>query len=132
MFIKLYLIALPIFLAIDLVWLGVVAKNLYAQQLGYLMKTNVNWVAALLFYFLFIVGVVIFVLQPAVEKNSLVMALSLGALFGLITYATYDLTNLATIKDWPLSITIIDLIWGTSLSTMVAGFSFIMAKWLGL
>jgi uncharacterized membrane protein len=132
MFIKLYLIALPIFFAIDMVWLGLVAKNFYSQQLGYLMKTNVNWVAALLFYLLFIAGVVVFVLMPSLEKNSLAMALGLGALFGLMTYATYDLTNLATIKDWPLLVTIVDLIWGTTLSTSIAGLSFIVAQKLGL
>ena len=132
MFIKLYLIALPIFFAIDMLWLVVISKNFYSQQLGYLMKTNVNFAAALLFYLLFIVGVVIFVVTPALDKNSLVLALSYGALFGLITYATYDLTNLATIKDWPLVITVVDLIWGTTLSTMVAGLTFIVAKRFGL
>lgn len=132
MFIKLYLIALPIFFAIDMLWLGVISKNFYSQHLGFLMKTSPNWVAALLFYLLFIGGVVVFVLSPALAKNSLPMALGLGALFGLITYATYDLTNYATIKDWPLIVTVVDLIWGTTLSTIVAGLSFIVSKKLGL
>lgn len=132
MFIKLYLIALPVFFAIDMVWLGLVAKNFYSQQIGYLMKTNVNWIAAVLFYLLFIAGVVYFVLTPALEKNSLSVALWSGALFGLMTYATYDLTNLATIKDWPLLVTVVDLIWGMTLSTLVAGVSFTIAKKLGL
>lgn len=132
MFIKLYLIALPVFFAIDMIWLGLVAKNFYSQQIGYLMKTNVNWVAALLFYFLFIGGVVFFVLAPALEKNSFTHAILAGALFGLMTYATYDLTNLATIKEWPLLVTIVDLIWGTSLSTIVSVVSYLIAKKLGL
>lgn len=132
MFIKLYFIALPVFFAIDMVWLGLVAKNFYSQQIGYLMKTNVNWVAALLFYFLFIGGVVFFVLTPALEKNSLMYAIGAGALFGLMTYATYDLTNLATIKEWPLLVTVVDLIWGTSLSTIVSVVSYLIAKKLGL
>ncbi len=132
MFIKLYFIALPVFFAIDMVWLGLVAKNFYSQQIGYLMKTNVNWVAALLFYFLFIGGVVFFVLTPALEKNSLTYAVFAGALFGLMTYATYDLTNLATIKEWPLLVTVVDLIWGTSLSTIVSVVSYLIAKKLGL
>lgn len=126
MFIKLYLIALPAFLAIDGVWLGLIAKNLYRQQLGYLMKANPNWAAAILFYLLFIVGLVVFVLEPAVVKNSWQQALFLGALFGLVSYATYDLTNLATVKDWPLLVTVIDLIWGAVLSASVSVISYLI------
>ena len=81
MFVKLYFIALPIFFALDMVWLGVAAKNFYIKQIGFLMKTNVNWVAAILFYLLFVVGLVVFVIAPSVEKDSWVRALSLGALF---------------------------------------------------
>jgi uncharacterized membrane protein len=107
-FIKLYLIALPVFLAIDMIWLGFIAKSFYAQQIGFLIKPNINWAAAILFYLLFIVGLVIFVISPAIEKGSWVYALFSGALFGFITYATYDLTNLATLKDWPLLVTVVD------------------------
>lgn len=131
MFIKLYFIALPVFLAIDLVWLGLIAKNLYSQQLGYLMKTNPNWLAAILFYLLFVVGLVVFVLEPAIAKQSWQHALILGALFGLISYATYDLTNLATIKDWPLLVTVIDLIWGATLSASVSVISYLVFIRLG-
>ena len=120
MFTKLYFIALPVFLVIDLIWLGFIAKDLYAKHLGYLMTTNINWISAIIFYLLFIVGIVIFVVTPAINKGSLMDALLYGALFGLITYATYDLTNLATIKDWPIFITIIDLIWGSTLSALVS------------
>ena len=102
MFIKLYAIALPVFFAIDMVWLGLVAKNFYKSQIGFLMKPDINWTAAIIFYLLFIVGLVLFVIMPAVEKGSWVYALLFGALFGLITYATYDLTNLATLKDLSL------------------------------
>lgn len=130
--IKLYLLALGVFLAIDMVWLTIIAKDLYAKYLGYLMTKTPNLVAAGIFYLLFVVGVVVFVLQPAMEKGSLFEALWRGALFGLITYATYDLTNLATVRDWPLLITIIDLIWGTVLSTSVAGVSYLIGKRLGL
>ena len=120
MFTKLYFIALPVFLVIDLIWLGFIAKDLYAKHLGYLMTTNINWISAIIFYLLFIVGIVIFVVTPAINKGSLMDALLYGALFGLITYATYDLTNLATIKSWPIFITIIDLIWGSTLSALVS------------
>jgi uncharacterized membrane protein len=132
MFIKLYLITFPVFLAIDMVWLGLVAKNFYAKQIGFLMKTNVNWIAAIIFYLLFIVGLILFVIQPALEKNSWQNAIIMGVLFGLITYATYDLTNLATIKDWPMIVTIVDLVWGMVLSASVSILSFLIAKKLGL
>ncbi|MFH1667602.1 MAG: DUF2177 family protein [Candidatus Komeilibacteria bacterium] len=127
MFLKLYFIALPVFLAIDMIWLGLVAKNFYAQQIGYLMKTNVNWSAAIIFYLLFIVGLVVFVLMPAIEKGSLWYAILLAALFGLISYATYDLTNLATIKDWPLLVTIVDLLWGAVLASSVTIITYLIA-----
>lgn len=132
MFIKLYFIVLPVFLVIDMIWLGLIAKNFYAKQIGFLMKSNINWLAAVIFYLLFIVGLVIFVIAPAMQKNSWLQALLFGALFGLITYATYDLTNLATIKDWPVLVTIIDLIWGTTVAGAVSVISFFIATKIGL
>lgn len=127
MFIKLYAIALPVFFAIDMVWLGLVASNFYKAQIGFLLKSDVNWTAAILFYLLFIVGLVLFVIAPAVEKGSWTHALLFGALFGLITYATYDLTNLATMKDWPLLLTVVDLAWGTVLGASVSVVTFFIA-----
>jgi len=127
MFVKLYLIALPVFFAIDMVWLGLVAKNFYKNQIGFLMKPDINWVAAILFYLLFIVGLVLFVITPAVEKGTWMHALLFGALFGLITYATYDLTNLATLKDWPLLVTIVDLAWGATLGALVSIITYFIA-----
>lgn len=132
MFIKLYFIVLPVFLAIDMIWLGLIAKNFYAKQIGFLMKSNINWLAAVIFYLLFIVGLVIFVIAPAMQKNSWLQALLLGALFGLIAYATYDLTNLATIKNWPILVTIIDLIWGMTVAGLVSVISFFIATKIGL
>ena len=132
MFIKLYLIALPVFLIIDMIWLVLVAKNFYAKYIGFLMKNDINWIAALVFYLIFIVGLIVFVITPALDKNSWVTALLLGALFGLITYATYDLTNLATIKDWPLIVTIVDLIWGMVLSGSVSLITYLIATKIGL
>lgn len=119
MLIKLYLITLPIFFALDMVWLTLVAKNFYSNQIGFLMKPDINWIAAVLFYLLFILGLVLFVIMPALEKGSWVHALLFGALFGFISYATYDLTNLATLKDWPLLVTLVDLGWGLILSGSV-------------
>jgi uncharacterized membrane protein len=132
MFIKLYGISLPVFFVIDMVWLGLVAKNFYAKYIGFLMKPDVNWIAAFLFYFLFIAGLVVFVITPAIEKHSWMTALLLGALFGLITYATYDLTNLATIKNWPLLVTIVDLLWGMTLSASVSTITYLIAARLGI
>ncbi|MDD4624394.1 MAG: DUF2177 family protein [Bacilli bacterium] len=118
--IKMYLIALVIFVIIDGIWLGFIAKDLYRKELGHLLASNPNWTAAVIFYLLFLVGLVYFVINPGIEKESIMTVVISGALFGLLTYATYDLTNLATLKEWPLKITIIDLIWGTSLSTIVS------------
>ena len=131
MFIKLYSIALPVFFVIDMVWLGLIAKSFYATQIGYLMKTDINWTAAILFYLLFIVGLVLFVIMPAVEKGSWVHSLLFGALFGLITYATYDLTNLATLKDWPLLVTVVDLAWGAVLAAAVSIVTYFIANTIG-
>lgn len=128
MFLKIYIIALPIFLAIDMVWLTLVAKNFYARQIGFLMKPDINWLAAIIFYLLFVIGLVLFVITPALEKNSWVYAVLLGALFGLISYATYDLTNLATMKNWPILITIIDLVWGAVLSGSVSVITYLIVK----
>jgi uncharacterized membrane protein len=132
MFIKLYLIALPVFFAIDMVWLGLVAKNFYRAQIGTLMKLDVNWTAAIIFYLIFIVGLVVFVIAPAMEKSSWTHALLFGALFGLVCYATYDLTNLAVAKDWPLLVTIVDLIWGAVLALSVSVVTYFIAHKIGL
>ena len=120
MFIKLYAIALPVFFVIDMIWLGFVARDFYRSQIGFLMKDNINWLAAIIFYLLFIAGLVYFVIQPAILKNSLLNAFLIGAFFGFITYATYDLTNLATLKNWPLLVTLVDLLWGTVLGGLVS------------
>ncbi len=119
-----FAITFVVFMAIDLIWLGVIAKNLYSKHLGYIMTDKVNWGAALLFYVLFIIGLLFFVISPALDKNSWTYALGAGALYGLLTYATYDLTNLATLKDWPITITVIDMIWGTTLASLTSIISF--------
>jgi len=127
MFIKLFLVALPVFVVIDMIWLVLVAKKFYQDQIGFLMKPDINWFAAIIFYLLFILGLVTFVVSPALDKHSWAHALLFGALFGLISYATYDLTNLATIKDWPLIVTIVDLIWGTVLASSISLITYFIA-----
>lgn len=130
MFFKLFFTALPVFFIIDMVWLVLVARKFYQAQIGFLMKPDINWPAAIIFYLLFIAGLVVFVITPAVEKQSWVNALLLGALFGLVTYATYDLTNLATVKDWPLVVTIVDLIWGMVLAASISVITFFISRML--
>jgi uncharacterized membrane protein len=125
-----YGVVLVVFFTIDMVWLGIVAKGIYSKYLGYLMSPKVNWGAALLFYLLFILGLLVFVIQPALVSQSMSDLLLKAALFGLVTYATYDLTNLATIKDWPVVITLIDLTWGMSLSVIVSGLSYLIINLL--
>jgi uncharacterized membrane protein len=131
MFIKLFLIALPVFFAIDIFWLGLVAKKFYNQQIGFLMRPDVGWFAAIIFYLLFIAGLVTFVITPAVEKQSWMNAVLFGAFFGLVTYSTYDLTNLATLKDWPLIVTVVDLVWGMILSASVSVITYLIANKIG-
>lgn len=126
-----YGITLTVFMVIDLIWLGFIAKDLYSKYLGYLMSDNVNWLAAVVFYLIFIGGVCYFVLYPSLIDKNMTNLLIRASLFGFITYATYDLTNLATIKDWPINITIIDLIWGTTLSTSVSVISYFIINLLG-
>jgi uncharacterized membrane protein len=119
--IKRYLVTLLAFLALDAVWLGVVAQPFYRAQIGFLMAPNPNWLAAGVFYLLYVAGLVSFVVEPAVRGRSpLSQAAWRGAFFGLVAYATYDLTNLATIDRWPLLVTIVDLAWGTTLGALTA------------
>jgi uncharacterized membrane protein len=118
--VALYLITLGVFLALDGVWLGLVARNLYATQLKGLMTDNVRWVAAGIFYLLFVVGLLVFVIEPALQQRSLSAAVGRGALFGFFTYMTYDLTNYATLAGFPLTIVVVDLAWGSVLSLAVS------------
>ena len=119
-YLKLYLLTIPVFFAIDLLWLGVIAKSLYQKNLAHLLSPTVNWPAALLFYFIYIAGIILFAVRPGLAAQSLAKAATWGALFGFFTYATYDLTNLATLRDWPIKVVVVDIIWGTLLCTGVA------------
>lgn len=119
-----YISMLILFLLLDSIWLGLIAKDLYKNNIGHLMGGKVIWGAAIIFYLLFIVGILIFAVLPSIETTSVLKTLLLGALFGLITYATYDLTNQATLKDWPLKITIIDMLWGSTISMLVSYIGF--------
>lgn len=118
-FVGLYLISVPLFFIIDMLWLGVIAKSFYGSQLGHLLG-DINWPAAIIFYFIFLLGLTYFAIYPGAQAGSVLIALGLGALFGFFTYATYDLTNLATLEGWPLPVVLVDIIWGSVLGGSVA------------
>ena len=128
-YLKLYLVTIPIFFAIDIIWLGVVARGFYRRQLDFILSPQVNWTAAVCFYLMYIAGIIFFAVRPALSSGSWRQAAALGALFGFFTYATYDLTNMATIKEWPLIIVVVDIIWGICLCTLVASISFASSRW---
>ena len=125
-----YLLTTIVFFAIDMFWLGFLAKNIYRKYLGGFLSDEVNWTAAIVFYLLFIVGIFYFCILPANEKQSLSKVIISGAFFGFITYATYDLTNMATLKNWPLQIVFIDMAWGAVLTAIVSTAGFYIVKWL--
>lgn len=127
-FFKLYVVALVTFFVLDLVWLGVVARGFYQTQMGHLMKAAVNWPAAVAFYLVFLVGLVVLVVWPAVEQQSLARAITLGALFGLVTYAAYDLTNLATLEGFPLRVAMVDMVWGTVLCGTISAVTYLASS----
>jgi uncharacterized membrane protein len=126
-FLTLYVLAVPIFFLIDMLWLGVIARSFYQERLGHLLG-DINWVAAIIFYLIFLAGLTFFATYPGVTKGTILSAALLGGLFGFFTYATYDLTNLATLRNWPLSVTIVDMIWGTVLGASVAASTVFLYK----
>lgn len=132
MFFRLCAIALPVFFVIDMIWLGLVAKDFYRNQIGSLMKPEVNWTAAIIFYLIFLAGLVVFVITPAIENASWKHAMVYGAFFGFVCYATYDLTNLAVAKDWPLVVTLVDLVWGAVLAASVSIATYFIAMRIGI
>lgn len=125
-----YFLTTLVFFILDMLWLGLIAKDLYNKYLIDFLSDKVNWTAAILFYLLFIIGIFYFCILPAIEKDSISKAIIGGAFFGIITYATYDLTNLATLKNWPLPIVFIDIIWGMLLTMLVSISGFFITKWI--
>ena len=113
-------------LALDSIWLTKVAPKFYKSNIGHLMTDNPNLLAAGLFYVIYIVGLVVFVVQPAVADKSVAFAATRGALFGIVAYSTFDLTSQAVFKDWPIKVTAVDLLWGTVLTAGVCS----LATWL--
>jgi uncharacterized membrane protein len=118
-YLKLYGITLAVFVAADLVWLGLVAREFYRDQLGFLIASDPNLAAVLAFYPVFVGGMLVFVVVPGLRAEGWRATAGRAALFGLVTYATYDLTNMATVRDWPLPVTVVDLAWGVGVSVAV-------------
>lgn len=127
-YIKLYLLTVVIFFAVDLVWLGLVAKGFYQTQLKGILGESVHWKAAIVFYLIYIIGILIFAVIPALEKGVWSRALLWGAMFGFFTYSTYDLTNMATLDRWPLMVAVVDVLWGTVLCAAVSVLSYLCAS----
>lgn len=121
-----YLLAAGLFVAIDAVWLSTMTKRFYNKHMSGMLAAKPNFVAAAVFYAIYILGIVVFVLNPALEKDSLSFAIGGGALLGLTMYATYDLTNQATLKKWPTILTVVDLAWGTFVTALVSTIAFLI------
>ncbi len=126
-----YFLTFIIFLLIDFIWLAKVAPNFYKTNIGHLMSGKVNFVPAIIFYLIYIVALLVFVINPAVESENVLKALYLGALIGFVMYGTYDLTNMATLKSWPIIVTLVDLIWGTFITSATSVISTLIILKIG-
>ncbi|UCH73289.1 MAG: DUF2177 family protein [Rhodospirillales bacterium] len=109
---KAYALTLVVFFGLDFLWLGLVARGFYASQLAHLIRDNVNFLAAGAFYLAYVAGIVFFAVAPALAEGSWRKALVSGVVLGLLAYGTYDMTNLATLKDWPVAMSLVDMVWG--------------------
>ena len=125
---KAYAFTLVVFFGLDLVWLGVVARSFYASRLGDLLRDNINYLAAGGFYLAYVAGIVFFAIAPALAEGSWGRAALNGALLGLLAYGTYDMTNIATLKDWPVAMSIVDMAWGGVVTCVSAALGFLMVR----
>lgn len=126
-----YLIATAIFFAIDMVWIGFVARSFYKEKLGYLLAEQPRWAAAIIFYLIYIGGILFFAVVPALREQVWTTALVNGAVLGLLCYATYDLTNLATVARFPVVVVIVDILWGIFLTAAVSTITFLIGCRIG-
>lgn len=131
-YLKLYALTTLAFFAIDLVWLGVVAQGFYQRHLGPILRPDVVWGAAVAFYLLYIAGILVFAVLPGLAAGSLGRAVLLGGFFGLVAYATFDLTGMALIQGFNWTVVAVDLVWGTVLTGTVAAAGWYAGRWLGL
>jgi uncharacterized membrane protein len=121
---KLAALIFPTLIILDLIWIGVVAQGIYQAQIGYLLSPTVVWWAAIVLYALYAAGIAYFVVLPAIRKRSLTRALATGFFFGLTVFAVYDLTNLATIRDWPVAISFIDMAYGSIVAAVTSALAY--------
>ena len=126
-----YVASAVVFFGLDLLWLGVVARSFYVRQLGDLLSDQPNMAVAGLFYTVYVGGIVLFAVAPALQAQSWLTALVLGALLGLVAYGTYDMTNLATIRDWPVAMSVVDMAWGSTLTGVAATAGYLVVRWSG-
>jgi uncharacterized membrane protein len=129
-YVTIYFASLICFLLVDFVWLGWVAKPFYHRQAGALLSPQVNWPAAIAFYLIYVIGLLVFCTLPALARGSLASAMGWGALYGFFTYATYELTNYALLKDWPAALVPVDIAWGVVLCSLVAAGGYWVGQWL--
>ena len=127
-YLKIYAVMLVAFVALDAVWLGLIARTFYSKHLGYLLADKPIWAAAGVFYLLFVLGLLVLVVLPGIEAGSVKRVVLLGLVYGLVTYGTYDLTNLALVKDWPWIVTVVDLCWGAGLSIALGWIGFVAGR----
>lgn len=127
-FLRMYATGLVVCFGLDLLWLGVVAKNIYRSQLGHLTRPDVQWLPAILFYLIYVAALAVFVAAPALERQSVARAAGYGAFFGLAAYAAFDLTGLALLRDFPLRMALVDLAWGMVLSATVSASMVALAR----
>ena len=123
-----YISTTVIFLVIDAIWLGVVAKGFYSKHLGDLMADNIKFHVAAAFYLFYTIGIVVFAIRPALDAEKISLALGYGALFGFLAYGTYDFTNVATIRNWPTIVSIVDIIWGTFITSLSAMLGYLITR----
>lgn len=119
-FLRMYAVGVASFFAVDLVWLGLVAKGFYQRQMGHLIRPDVQWLPAVLFYLIYVAALVVFVAGPAAERRSLGRAIGYGAFFGLAAYSAFDLTGLALLRGFPVTAALVDMAWGALLSASVS------------
>jgi uncharacterized membrane protein len=129
-YLKLYAACTAVFFALDIAWLGFVAKGFYQRQMGHLLAEETKWGAAIAFYLIYVAAIVVLCVLPAVEKQSVARALALGAVFGLAAYAAFDLTSLALLKGFPGGVEPVDLAWGIVLTASVSAAGYYAAHWL--
>jgi uncharacterized membrane protein len=123
-----YVVTLAVFVSIDLVWLGFIAKKFYAAEIGTLLAEKMNLPAAVSFYLIYAVGLMFFAVQPSLTTGGWFRAAMLGGLLGFVAYATYDLSNLATLRGWSTKLAIVDMVWGAVLSGFTAAIAVFIAE----